>query len=124
MIQLVAAANHAIIVKRVILGFHGVNAAHEPILVEILKQTDAGTAAALTLVKADDNVSDTLDTTAQKTFTVEPAAGDILAAFPLHPQSMIVLPIEDIIVGAAERIGIRATAPNAVNADITVEFEE
>jgi hypothetical protein len=127
LIQLVAAANHAIKLTEVMVSFHGVDATHEPVLVEILRQTDAGTASALTLVKADNSVADTLDTTAQKTVTVEPTAGDVLKAFTVHPQTSVIYPIPPdapLLCGAADRIAVRATAPNAVVCDVTVVFEE
>jgi len=127
LIQLIAAANHAIKITEIMIGFHGVDATHEPVLVEILRQMDAGTASALTLVKADDSVADTLDTTAQKTIKVEPTEGDVLKALTIHPQTSVIYPVPPdapLVCGAGDRIAVRAMAPNAVNCDITVTFEE
>jgi len=127
LIQLVAAANHAFRVTEFSVGFDGTNNTHEPVEVELLRQTDAGTASSLTLVKADDSIADTLDTTAQKTFTVEPTPGDILGSWRVHPQTTLIIQAHDlapIIVGAADRIALRATAANAVNCDVMMAFEE
>ncbi len=127
LIQLVAAANHAIQVVECGIGFHGVNNTHEPILVELLRQTDAGTMSALTLVKGDDSNGDTLDTTAQHTATAEPSAGDILRAWTVHPQTGLVYQAHDlapIVVGAGDRLGLRVTAANNVNADAYLVFVE
>ena len=127
MIQLIAAANHAIKIKQFVVGFHGTSATAEPIKVEIVRQTDAGTMSALTPVKADDSNGDTLDTTAQHTATAEPTPGDILVNIPVHPQTSLVYePPWDapIVVGAGDRLGFTTTAAVAVNCDMTVIFEE
>lgn len=127
LLQVVAAANHGVRITEVAIGFHGVNATHEPILVELLRQTTAGTMSSLTPVKGDDGVSDTLDTTAQHTATAEPTAGDILRAWTVHPQTGLVYiapPGAPITAPAAGRIGLRVTAANSVNADCYVAFEE
>ena len=123
-LQLVAAANHAIRLTKLKIGFHGIVNTNEPVLVELVRQTTAGTMTGLTPVKSDDSIADTLDTTAQHTATVEPTEGDILDQFPVHPQTGIVEPIEDIVIGAADRVGVRVTAPAGVDVDCTVCFEE
>lgn len=127
LLQLVAAANHAIEITEISISFHGVNNTHEPITVELLRQTTAGTMSSLTLVKADDSNGDTFDTTAQHTATVEPTGGDVVRTYAVHPQTGAVIPITDrapIIVGAGDRIGLRVTAANDVNADAYVCFSE
>ena len=127
LMQLVAAANHAIKITEISISFDGTNNTHEPILVEILRQTDAGTMTSLTLVKADDSIADSLDTTGQHTATAEPTAGDILWAAKIHPQTGVVYPLGDgnpIAVGAGDRLGVRATAANDVDAAVVMAFEE
>lgn len=127
LVQLIAAANHAIEVSEVIIGFHGTTNAHEPILVELVRQTDAGTMSSLTLVKGDDSVGDSLDTTAQHTATSEPTTTDVLRTWTVHPQTVMAYPFpEDTrpVVGAGDRVGLRVTAANAVNADVTLVFAE
>ena len=127
LLQLIAAANHAIKVIELSIGFHGTNNTHEPILVQLIRQTDAGTMSALTLRKADDSVSDSLDTTAQHTATAEPTSGDIVRSWTVHPQTGLTIQAHDlapIIVGAGDRIGLVVTAANSVNADAYLCFEE
>jgi hypothetical protein len=126
LMQLVAAANHALGLREIGVSFHGINNTHEPITVELLRQTDAGTASALTLVKGDDGQADTLDTTAQQTFTAEPTAGDVLGVWAVHPQTGIVIPFAEgeITVKAGGRLAIRVTAANDVEADGYMRFEE
>ncbi len=52
--QLMAAANHRVKVKELSISFKGVSNTDAPILVEVLRQTTAGTMTALTLVKNND----------------------------------------------------------------------
>lgn len=125
MVQLVAATNHAIKILEIAIGFDGVSATQEPVLVTLTRQTDAGTMSSLTPVKGDDSVADTLDTTAQHTATSEPTAGDVLKVWKVHPQQQIVIAFGDgIMVGAGDRIGLVVTSPDAHNADVHIEFEE
>ncbi len=127
LLQVVAATNHAVEIAEVAIAFHGTSATAEPILVELLRQTTAGTMTSLTPVKGDDGVSDTLDTTAQHTSTSEPTAGDILRAWTIHPQFGIVYqPSVDakIVVPAGGRVGLRVTAAADVNADAYIVFVE
>lgn len=127
LIQVVAATNHAVEITEVGVGFHGVNNTHEPILVELLRQTDAGTMSSLTPKAADDSIADTFDTTAQHTATGEPTGGDVLRAWTVHPQTGLVYQVSErapIIVGAGDRVGLRVTAANSVDSDSYVLFTE
>lgn len=125
LIQLVAATNHAIAITELCVGFAGQNPTHKPILVELLRQTTAGTGSSLTLRKTDDSIADTFDTTGQHAFSAEPSAGEILRSFRVHPQLSLPYPFaEPIIVGAGDRIGLRVTAENDVKAEAHLCFEE
>ena len=95
--------------------------------VRLLRQTDAGTASALTPVKNDNSIAETLLTTAQHDVTVEPTASDVLCCAEVHPQSGYVhqyRPGEEPIIGGADRVGLEATAPAVVNARAYIKFEE
>ena len=127
LLQVVAAANHAIEITEYAVSFSGVNNTHLPILVELLRQTDAGTTSALTPVNADDSGGDTFDTTARHTATAEPTGGDVLRSHYVHPQTGLVVPVggeAPLIVGAGDRVGLRVTAANDVKAAATICFEE
>ena len=127
LIQLIAATNHAVAITEISFSAKGTNNTYEPIEVELIRQTDAGTAVALSLVKRDDSIADTLDTTAQKTFTAEPTEGDLLDSFTVHPQSALFLQEHDLVVpviGASDRVGLRAKAQNAVDVNVKICFEE
>ena len=127
-VQLVAAANHAVRVTSIAVSFHGINNTHPPIDVYIARLTDAGTMSALTLVKADDSIADTLDTTALHTATVEPTTTDVLINVAVHPQTGVVYPVTPdtpIIIGAADRLGVIVDDKgNETTVDVTVCFEE
>lgn len=127
LIQLVAAANHAVEIKEVGIGFHGVNNTHEPILVQLIRQSTAGTMSAATPVKADDSGGDTFDTTAQHTATAEPTGGDVLRSWTVHPQTSLIFQTHDeapIIIGAGDRVGLVVTAANSVSSDSYICFVE
>ncbi len=127
LIQLVAAANHRVKVLGWGIFFDGTTVTAEPVQVELARQTTAGTASALSPVKRDDSIADTLQTTAQQDFTAEPTKGDILESREVHPQSgfEVWYPLgQEIIIGGGDRLGLLATAPAAVNARAFIVFEE
>lgn len=126
-LQVVAVANHRVVVKRVGVYFDGTSTTAEPVQVRLLRQTTAGTMSALTLVKLDNGIGDTLLTTAQHTATVEPTASDVLDVAEVHPQQSYewIYPLyEEPIIDGGGRIGIECTAPAAVNVRAKVIFEE
>lgn len=128
LLQIVAAANHRVLVDEVHIAFEGTTSTDAPIQVRILKQTTAGTASALTLVKKNAGDDETLQTTAQHTATAEPTAGDVYFSTFVHPQGgrfSLVLPREKafVIVGG-QRLGVEVTAGASVDAIVTVEGEE
>ena len=126
-VQLVAPANHRLVIQRWGVFFDGTSVGNEPVQVELLRQTTAGTMSALTPVKGDDSLAETLQATAQHTATVEPTAGDILDVVKVHPQSgyEVILPLgQEYRVGGGDRIGIRCTAPDAVNVRAKIVYEE
>lgn len=126
-IQLVAATNHRVVVKRLGVYFDGTSTTAEPVQVRVLRQTTAGTMSALTPVKLDDSIADTLLTTAQHTATVEPTAGDVLDVCEVHPQQSYewIYPLyEEPIIGGGDRLGVECTAPATVNVRCKIVFEE
>jgi hypothetical protein len=127
LLQLLAPANHRVRLLGWGIFFDGTSPTAEPVQVRLLRQTSAGTMSALTPVKTDASLAETLLTTAQHTATVEPAAGDVLWAGEVHPQAGYseLLPWgTEILIQGGGRIGIEATAPAGVNARAWVSFEE
>jgi hypothetical protein len=126
-IQLVAATNHRVALVGYGIGGRGTSNTDTPGVIDILRQTTAGTASALTVYKLDDSIADSLVTTAQETFTAEPTAGDILRTHTVHPQAA--LDVRDaysreIIIGGSDRLGLRATYAQAQTVDAYMDFEE
>jgi hypothetical protein len=127
LLQLVAAANHRVVITEIGISFHGVTPTDAPILVQAMRQTTAGTMSAATPVKRNSTDDETLQTTAQHTATVEPTAGDVLKQWAIHPQGGLVYqpaPGEEIVVPGGGKLGITVTAGVSINADVYVDYEE
>lgn len=127
LLQLVAATNTRALVNEWSVSFNGVSPSGEPIKVDILRQTTAGTMSALTPVKDPNLGSETLQTTAQHTSTGEPTAGDILHTEYIHPQQGDTWQArfaEPIVVNGGARLGLRVTAAASVSAVARFRFEE
>lgn len=127
LLQLTAAANHAVLVREFSISFKGVSNTAAPIKVDVLRQTTAGTMTALPLVKDPPDANETLQTTAQHTATAEPTAGDVLMSELVHPQTGFSWQAaygEAIKIGGGERLGIRVTAGADVNAICRMSCEE
>jgi len=127
LIQLLSVANHRVALLGYGIGGEGTSNTEAPGVIDILRQSTAGTASALTLRKLQATISETLLTTAQYIFTAEPTPGDILRTHTVHPQAA--LDIRDafsreIIMGGAERLAMRATYAQAQDLDAYMDFEE
>ncbi len=117
-LHILAPTNQRIACRGYALSFDGVAGNAEPVIVELLRVSTAGTMAAGSAVKDDALGSETLQTSVTKTATVEPTAGDILRQDNIHPQTGVEFrfaPDEEVIVPGAGRLAIRCTAPAAVN---------
>lgn len=126
LLQLIAPAGTIIAVHKASITFDGVSNTAVPVKIEILRQTTAGTATARNPLKTKDT-STALGTTGSENATAEPTAGDILETFHIHPQAggVFALPLEnEIEIPGGGRLGIRATAPAAVNALAVFRGEE
>lgn len=126
-VQLVAAANHAVLVKEISISFAGVSNTSTPILVQVSRQTTAGTMSSLTPVKDPDDWAETMQTTALHTATVEPTTTDVLIEEYVHPQTgwTELLPFgQDIKIGGGDRLGIRVTAGTDVSCAARFVAEE
>jgi len=121
LLQIVSATNQRVAIKEIGISFNGQVNTSEPVKVDLLMQSTAGTSNALTLGKENDSVAETLQTTARDTITAEPTAvsGGVLRSWYIHPQAgqVFQLPIGDeIIIGGGKRIGLRVTSPTVVKA--------
>lgn len=117
LLQLVAAANHRLLVQGFGISIKGIASTDPPVLVQLLRQTDGGTMTAGTAgthtAKKNSSDDETLQTTARINATVEPTAGDILFSREVHPQSgeYFWFPFgQEIAVPGGTRVGIRVTS--------------
>ena len=127
LVQVVAASNHRVVIKEVHVSFEGIVNTNKPILVELVRQTTAGTSSALTPRKVNEADDETLQVTARHTCTVEPTTGDILESMYIHPQtgnSWQATWGGELTVIGGNRLGLRVTAATSVNAAVTFAGEE
>ena len=127
--QLSAAANHRVHVKEISISFDGISNTAAPILVQVIRQTDAGTMSALTINKVSESDQETLQTTATHTATAEPtgAATTSVLSEQVHPQAGYTWQAPfggDIVIEGGDRLGIAVTAGADVNAVARFIFEE
>ncbi len=85
-LEIVAAANHGFMMKRVSVAFQGITVTQEAYIVRLVRVTTTGTGTSITLVKTQEGWPDTIQATGKKNFTVEPTLGDVIDEMPVHPQ--------------------------------------
>lgn len=125
-LQVVAPANHRVVLKRWGVFCDGVSPTAEPVQVRLLRQTTAGTMSAATPRKMD-GYAETIQSTAQKTASAEPTAGDVLAVLEVHPQQGYAEAFpygDEPIIAGGGRVGIECTAPAGVNVRAQLICEE
>jgi hypothetical protein len=124
MLQLIAASNHRAIGVYFDVSCNGGLATADTVLFEVLTQTDAGTGTSLTLQKYRSTDGETIQTTAARTHTVEPASGNIIGSGFIHPFNgkKRFGPFE---IPGGTRLGIRVNTPAAgANCDIDIFGQE
>jgi hypothetical protein len=125
--QVVAPASRTIRIVEWGVSFDGVAAASEPVKVEIVRQGSAGTSSAGTINKVDET-SVAATATSLVSFTGEPTLGSVLFQNRVTPNGGLLVmqyPFgREIVVGTSNRLGLRITADDAVNATSYVVFEE
>lgn len=129
LLQLVAPANQRVAVKQISIGFDGTVNTNQPVLVQIMRQTTAGTVSgpSATIKPKDNDIGTAVQSTVQDGFTAEPTYSDVLWTMTIHPQTGCVYPLPipgEIVVKGGGRLAVVCTAPQAVNAICTVEGEE
>jgi hypothetical protein len=127
LVQLVTPADHIVAVTGYGIGGRGVSNTQAPGLIELVRQSDAGTSSALVPTKKQVSRAETLQTTARNLITVEPTTGDTVRSHTLHPQTD--LEIRDgfgneVEVEGGSRLGMRATFADAQTIDAYMDFEE
>lgn len=132
MLQMIAATNQRVATREISVSFNGVSNTSAPILVEVVRQTSAGTLTnATTLRRVDPDISaETLQTTCRDTATVEPTdSGDVPLAEYVHPQTGFLwqpgaMGVDELIIPGGGRLGIRVTATVSVSANVRYKGEE
>jgi hypothetical protein len=128
-LQIVAAANHRVLVHEISIGFKGTTNTDAPILVQVLRQSDAGTGGdALTLAKADESADETLQSTALKDIDdAEPTGATAVMTEEVHPQGGYTWQApfgRPILVKGGTRLGIAVTAGVTVSCVARMVCEE
>jgi hypothetical protein len=126
-LQVLAPTNQRLALKSVSVSFDGTAADAEPVLVDLLRQTSAGTMTAATEVKEDGLGSEAIQGVGTKNATVEPTAGDVIRTYEVHPTSGLERVFgadEEILIPGAGRLGLRCNAPAGVNVVGHMSVEE
>jgi hypothetical protein len=127
-LQLVAPTNQRLAVRGFSVSFDGISATAEPVQVDLVKQTAAGTMSAATPVAEQIGLgSEAIQATAQKNATAEPTTTDVIRRYNIHPQTgrEVRFGLDDeIVLAGAARLGLRCTAPAVVNVVGHITFEE
>ncbi len=126
-IQLVAAALHPIQLVEIGISFYGINNTHQPILVTLTRQADAGTSSALSITPGNDSDADSFDTTARHSASGEPAGATHLRRWTVHPQTGQVWAPNSlgiINIGGSDRLGMILTAADSINCEPYMVFVE
>lgn len=114
-LQLEAAANHRVLIHEWSVSFQGTSNTDTPAIVQVLRQTSAGTMSSLTGQKLDPDASETIQTTLLHTATSEPTdSGAFMAQELIHPQTGMIYQFKyntPLIVPGGGRLGIKITSP-------------
>jgi hypothetical protein len=124
--QFLAASNHRALLLGIEIMPQGVTAGVAPVIFDIVTQSDAGTASSGTFVKDLPAAAETIQASAQVTFTAEPTLGSILHEFSLHQQGsrLWLPPTGPMIIPGSQRIGLRYKSGSFVAIDVMAYFEE
>lgn len=110
------------------ISFDGTVAGNEPVVVELMRFTGGtGTGTTVTPTKVDDSIAEAIQSTSKSNYSAEPTAGEILDVKEIHPQTGYekYYPFGwEKIIGGGDMMGIRCTAPQAVNCYPFMDCEE
>ena len=127
LIQLVTGATRKIWVSEVAIGFKSVTATDVGVLVQVVRQSTAGTASAVTPAPVVEGHPAAIST-AQEIFTVEPTSGVVVREWEITPiggQLVYQLPLgTEIEMAVSARLGLLVTAPQNQSARAYITFNE
>lgn len=126
-LQVTAPATRKLEIVSFGVSFDGVTAANEPVDVDLLRQTTAGTSTSGTPLRLDEGDPASLATLGHS-HTVEPSAGDILLPTQVTPNGGLLVYYFDRddrpVVAISGRIGLRCLADDAVNVTGWITWRE
>lgn len=128
-LQVTAAANHAVRLISLNIGTTSEDNTNQPIKVQLIRQSNDGSgSSSVTITKADNGLSHTFDATGKSGFTSEPTSGDVIFETTFHPQAGLTMPFHaiglDLVVHDATICGVVLTSKAALNAFTTLAIEE
>jgi len=126
-LQILAAANIRVAVQAITVSFDGNSNTAVPVIIQVMRQSTAGTMTARTITPKDDGVSSTIQASGSENASAEPTAGAIILNYHIHPQAGAQYPLPlpgEIILAGGGRLGIKVTAPAGVNCLANIEMEE
>ncbi len=127
LLQLVAPTNIRVVLIGYGIGGTGTSNTETPGIVNVQRQTSAGTSSAQTPLQLQDTITEALQSTGRDLFTVEPTLGDLLRRHTVHPQAALDLRdsfSREIIIGTVGRLGISVTYAQAQTLEAYLDFEE
>lgn len=131
LLQAATSANKRLRVTGFSISFNSVTSSHAAVVVDLLRQTSAGTGTSVTAAPIDGDAP-AATATCLRSHSAEPASGDVLWSGFVTPVGGLFVynfapgeePLVDTSGGFQPRIGLRATAPSAVDAIATLTFAE
>ncbi len=128
-LQLIAAANHRVLVSEISISIKGVVNTDAPVLFQVLRQTNAGTGGdAITANATGGDYDETIQTIGLKDIdTTEPTGAVELMGEEVHPQGGYTWQApfgKEIVVEGGGRLGIAVTAGVDRNCKARMVFEE
>jgi hypothetical protein len=126
--QLVAAANHGVLIDEISVSFKGTSNTASPVLVQVVRQGTAGTMSSIaSLAKDPADADETLQVAGTQNATVEPTTTALLISEEVHPQTGYTWQApfgRQIKIGGGTRLGIVVTASADVQCVARVCGEE
>jgi hypothetical protein len=123
MLQIIAASNHRCKGVYFDVSCSEGGTTDDTDLFEVLTQTTAGTGTSLTLQKYNSTDDETLQTTAARTHTVEPTAGNVIDSQMIHPFNGKYR-FGPYVVPGGTRLAVRVTGAVGAKCNINVTGEE
>lgn len=126
--QITAPANQSLIIERINVSFHGQSNTDEPIEVEFVRQSTAGTGGTSTPpTNKDDGWGGTLQATGLTDIATEPTGTVVVETIAVHPQTGLLWEAFErgsLMVDEGTRLGVRVNAATGVDVDVAIHYEE